>query len=54
MEDNHELLLRQIYPKYLDYFQMRTNAFRIAIQTAINLHLTTAHFKKIAGWVFFE
>jgi len=41
IEDNNELFIRQIYPKYLDNFHMRTNAFRTAIETAINLHLTS-------------
>jgi hypothetical protein len=41
IEDNNELFIRQIYPKYLDHFHMRTNAFRTAIETAINLHLTS-------------
>jgi len=41
IEDNHELFIRQIYPKYLDNFHMRTNALRTAIETAINLHLTS-------------
>jgi hypothetical protein len=42
-EDNTELFLRQSCPKYLDHFQMRTNAFRTAIETAINLHLTSIY-----------
>ncbi len=41
MEENHEFFVRQIYPRYLDHFHMRTNAFRTAIETAINLHLTS-------------
>jgi len=44
-EDNNnntnELFIKQIYPKYLDNFHMRTNAFKTAIETAINLHLTS-------------
>lgn len=41
LNDNNELFIKQIYPKYLDSFHMRTNAFRTAIETAINLHLTS-------------
>jgi hypothetical protein len=41
IEDNNEFFIRQICPKYLDNFHMRTNAFKTAIQTAINLHLTS-------------
>jgi hypothetical protein len=43
-DNNNELFIRQIYPKYLDNFHMRTNAFRTAIETAINLHLTSVFF----------
>lgn len=39
--DNNLLFIKEIYPKYLDNFHMRTNAFRTAIETAINLHLTS-------------
>ena len=35
------LFIRQMCPKYLDDSRMRTNAFKTAIQTAINLHLTS-------------
>ncbi len=35
--------VREISPKYLAYFHMRTNAFRTAIETAINLHLNSIY-----------
>ncbi|CAF3658103.1 unnamed protein product [Rotaria sordida] len=41
IQDNNELFIRNIYPKYLDNFHMRTNAFKTAIETAINLYLTS-------------
>jgi hypothetical protein len=44
IEDKNDLFIREIYPKYLDHFHMRTNAFRTAIETAINLHLTSVSF----------
>ena len=36
-----EIFIRQSYPKYFDHFHMRTSAFRTAIETAMNLHLTS-------------
>jgi hypothetical protein len=44
IEDENDLFIRQIYPKYFDHFHMRINAFRTAIETAINLHLTSIFF----------
>lgn len=41
MSDNSELFIRNKCPKYLDSFHMRTNAFKTAVETAINLHLTS-------------
>lgn len=41
MNEENELFTRQNYPKYFDHYQMRTNAFRTAIETAMNLHLTS-------------
>ncbi|CAF3664699.1 unnamed protein product [Rotaria sordida] len=41
IQDNNELFIRNIYPKYLDNFHMRTNAFKTAVETAINLYLTS-------------
>ena len=40
-EDENDLFIQQSYSKYLDHFHMRTNAFRTAIETAMNLHLTS-------------
>lgn len=36
-----DLIRRESYPKYFDDAQMRTNAFRNAIETAMNIHLTS-------------
>ncbi|CAF3760145.1 unnamed protein product [Rotaria sp. Silwood1] len=44
IQDHNEFFIRNLYPKYLDNFHMRTNAFKIAIETAINLHLTSICF----------
>jgi len=41
LEDHNELFIRQRCPKYLDNFHMRIHAFKTAIETAINLHLTS-------------
>jgi hypothetical protein len=40
IEDENEFFIRQICPKYLDNYHMRINAFKTAIETAINIHLT--------------
>ena len=39
--DNGEIFIRNLCPKYLDIFCVKANAFKTAIQTAINLHLTS-------------
>ncbi|CAF4753323.1 unnamed protein product, partial [Rotaria socialis] len=41
MSDNDQIFIRNLCPKYLDNFHMRTSALRTAIETAINLHLTS-------------
>ena len=41
IEDDREFFIRELVPKYFDNYQMRTNAFRTAIETAMNLHLTS-------------
>lgn len=40
-DEKNDLLKKELYPKYLDNLQMRTNAFRTAIETAMNVHLTS-------------
>jgi hypothetical protein len=42
-DENNFFFVREISPKYLAYFHMRTNAFRTAIETAINLHLNSIY-----------
>lgn len=39
--DNNSIFIRNTYPKYLDNFPMRMNALKTAVETAINLHLTS-------------
>ncbi|CAF4231478.1 unnamed protein product [Rotaria sp. Silwood2] len=41
IQDNNEFFIRNICPKYLDNFHMRTNTFKTAFETAINIHLTS-------------
>lgn len=39
--DQKDSLTRRSSPKYLDSFQMKSNTLKIAIETAINLQLTS-------------
>ena len=43
-DDQKESLTRESSPKYLDSFQMKSNTLKIAIETAINLQLTSVCF----------